>query len=73
MSKRLKDKVRALEQKHRVIAENLLDAIWIIDAKTLKFEYITPSIEKISGYTAERGKSIRGSFTHMQWVQKNTR
>jgi len=53
MSKRLKDKVRVLEQKHRVIAENLLDAIWIIDAKTLKFEYITPSIEKISGYTAD--------------------
>jgi len=29
MSKRLKDKVRVLEQKHRVIAKNLLDAIKI--------------------------------------------
>ena len=47
MSKRLKDKIEKLEQKHRVIADNLLDAIWIVDAETLKFEYITPSIEKI--------------------------
>jgi PAS domain S-box-containing protein len=52
MSKRLKDKIGDLEQKHRVIADNLLDAIWILDVETLIFDYITPSIEKISGYTA---------------------
>jgi hypothetical protein len=38
MSKRLKDKIEELEQKHRVIADNLLDAIWIINAETLKFD-----------------------------------
>lgn len=53
MSKKLKEKIEKLEEKHRVLTDNLVDAIWVLDAKTLKFEYITPSIEKISGYTAD--------------------
>ncbi len=53
MSKKLKNKIEALEEKHRVIADNLIDAIWTLDVETLKFDYITPSIERISGYTAD--------------------
>ena len=53
MSKRLKEKIERLEEKHRVIADNLIDAIWTLDVETLKFDYITPSIERISGYTAD--------------------
>ncbi|MBW2605039.1 MAG: PAS domain S-box protein [Deltaproteobacteria bacterium] len=49
----IKQKIEELEEKHRVIADNLIDAIWVIDAETLKFEHITPSIEKISGYTVD--------------------
>ena len=58
MSKRLKEKIEELEGKHRVVADNLLDAIWVIDVATLKFEYITSSIEKISGYTADEFKDF---------------
>ncbi len=53
MSKKLKNKIEELEEKHRVIADNLIDAIWTLDVDTLKFDYITPSIERISGYTAD--------------------
>lgn len=53
MNNKLKNRIEELEQKHRFISDNLLDAIWVIDAKTLKYEYITPSIKKISGYTVE--------------------
>ncbi len=53
MSKTLKDQIVELELKHSVIAENLIDAIWVLDTGTLKFEYATPSIEKISGYSPE--------------------
>jgi PAS domain S-box-containing protein len=53
MSKSFKEKIEQLEEKHRVIADNLIDAIWSLDVETLKFDYITPSIEKISGYTAD--------------------
>jgi PAS domain S-box-containing protein len=53
MSKGLTVNIKNLEKKYRIVTDNLLDAIWVVDAETLKFEYITPSIEKISGYTAE--------------------
>jgi len=48
VSGRLKRAIVDLEQKHRLIADSLLDAIWVVDADTLKFEYITDSIENIS-------------------------
>ena len=53
MSKSLKEKINQLEKKHRIIADNLIDAIWSLDVATLKFDYITPSIERISGFTAD--------------------
>jgi len=53
MSKRLKEQIEQLEEKHRVIADNLIDAIWTLDVETLKLDYITPSIERISGYTTD--------------------
>ena len=53
MSKSLKETIKQLEKKHRVIADNLIDAIWSLDVETQKFDYITPSIERISGYTAD--------------------
>ena len=49
----LKERIVELENKYRIMADNLIDAIWIIDAGTLRYEYVTPSIEKISGYTAD--------------------
>ena len=49
----LRERIIDLENKYRIVADNLIDAIWIVDAQTLKYEYITPSIEKISGYTAD--------------------
>jgi PAS domain S-box-containing protein len=58
MSIRLKQKIEELEKKHRIVADNLLDAIWVIDVETLQYDYITPSIEKISGYTADEFKKF---------------
>lgn len=53
MSEKLKRKIEELEKKHRLLADNLLDAIWVIDVETLQYDYITPSIEKISGYSVD--------------------
>jgi len=58
MSKSLREKIKQVEKKHRIIADNLIDAIWSLDVETLKYDYITPSIEKISGYTAEEFKNF---------------
>jgi len=59
MANNLRNKIIDIEERHRLIADNLLDAIWIVDAETLKFEYITASIDKISGYSAEEYKDLR--------------
>lgn len=46
MPDKLVKKVKKIEKQFNQIAENLIDAIYIKDAKTLKFQYITPSFEK---------------------------
>jgi PAS domain S-box-containing protein len=53
MSNNIKKQVEELEKKHRFVSDNLIDAIWTINVETMKFDYITESIEKISGFTAK--------------------
>jgi len=53
LSSNIISKVQELEKRHNLLADNLIDAIWVLDIETRKFEYITPSIEKISGYKAQ--------------------
>ena len=53
MSFRIKRKIKKLEEKHRLIEDNLIDAIWSVDVDTLKFDYITASIQKLSGFSAD--------------------
>lgn len=58
MSQQYIDKIKDMEEKHRLLADNMIDAIWVLDSKAYKYEYITPSIEKISGYRADELLSI---------------
>lgn len=53
MPKSIKDKVKTLEKQNRLLTDNLVDAIWVMDAETLTYEYTTPSIQRISGYPSE--------------------
>jgi len=41
------------EKKHRFLTENITDVIWIMDISENKLIYISPSIEKLRGYTPE--------------------
>jgi len=61
----IKNRIKELERTHRLITENLVDAVWLIDPESLKFEYITPSISRISGYRADEtiGTSILERMT----------
>jgi len=49
----IKERIEAIGQLDRLLADNLADAIWVLDANTLMYEYITPSIHKISGYQSD--------------------
>ncbi len=53
MKKDIPQRVEELEARYRLIADNLVDAIWVMDVQTFTYDFITPSIEKISGYPAE--------------------
>jgi PAS domain S-box-containing protein len=45
-------KLRASEQRYRMLADHVQDVIWAMDHKG-KYIYVSPSIERESGYTAE--------------------
>ena len=53
MAQSIKDKLQELEKQNNLLKDNIIDAVWIINAGNLICEYITPSIYRISGYTAE--------------------
>ncbi|MEI7727022.1 MAG: PAS domain S-box protein [Bacteroidota bacterium] len=45
------DKLRESENRYRLLAENITDIIWEQDLENNVFEYISPSVEKVLGYT----------------------
>ena len=47
------DSLRAAEMKYRVMAENVGDVLWILNLRTGQFEYISPSVERLRGFTPE--------------------
>lgn len=64
MSDKMKNEIERLEAARRYVADNLVDAIWVLDADTYRYEYVTPSIERISGYTEDELREMPLS----QWM-----
>jgi len=50
--RRAEEAVRESEQKYRSLVSNLPDAAWTLD-ESFRFVFISPTIERISGYTAD--------------------
>ncbi len=56
MPKDVEEKVQQLEERYRLIADNLIDAIWVLDVEMEKYDFVTPSITQLSGETPEEAK-----------------
>lgn len=59
------------EQKYRLLADNSMDIIWVLDAAALKFTYVSPSVETVRGYTVEEalGESLDSVFPQEELVK----
>jgi PAS domain S-box-containing protein len=42
------------EEKYRLLAENVSDVLWILDLEAQRFRYVSPSVERLRGYTPEQ-------------------
>jgi len=65
-------KLQQSEESHRLLADNAADVIWTMDLEG-RFTYISPSVEKLRGYTVEEIMAqspeevlCPGSLIHMQ-------
>jgi len=65
MANSIKHRIQELERQNRLLTENLVDSIWVIDAETMVYEYSAPPVGRLSGYTAAEllGKSIFEELT----------
>jgi PAS domain S-box-containing protein len=52
----IEKKVQELEERYRLIADNLIDAIWVLDLEKEMYDFVTPSITQLSGYEPEEAK-----------------
>ena len=51
--RRVAETLREREEKYRLLTENMKDVVWSLDTETLFFTYVSPSVFRLRGYTAE--------------------
>lgn len=64
------------EENYRLIAEYATDVIWVLDMETRTFRYVSPSIERLLGFTDKEfiNRSVAQTFTpeSFRYIQENS-
>ncbi len=68
--KKIEVELRENEEKFRLLAENSVDCIWTMDKK-LRFTYLSPALERMTGYTPEEwvGTHLSAHFTKKEFLK----
>jgi diguanylate cyclase (GGDEF)-like protein/PAS domain S-box-containing protein len=51
--RQLEQEVTASQEKYRQLSESIHDVIWTLDAESLRYLYVSPSVQRLLGYTPE--------------------
>ncbi|MFH1152868.1 MAG: PAS domain S-box protein [Pseudomonadota bacterium] len=65
MKSSVEKRIAANEARYRAMAGTFVDAVWVIDAETCTFLYISPDTGKLRGYSHREtlGRNIRDVLT----------
>jgi PAS domain S-box-containing protein len=53
MDKNIEKIIAKYEEQYKIIEKSIVDVIWVVDVEKMRFTYISPSVESISGYRPE--------------------
>lgn len=59
----IEETLRKSEEKYKLLAEHSADIIYKLNIETEQYSYISPSIKRVLGYTAEEGLSLTSQDT----------
>ncbi len=57
-TRRAAERLEASEEKYRLLTETMKDVVWTLDTDTLRFIYVSPSVERLRGYTADEALAM---------------